>query len=685
MSSASQREVPSRASASPAATSADGAARGQGGSPIQRSLANDVVFSAKTFAAAMLALYLAFSLDLPRPYWALITAYIVARPLSGMMRAKAVYRLLGTLVGAAAAVALTPAFIDAPEFLTLALALWVAVCLFLSLQQPAPRNYAFRLSGYTAALVGFPCFDAPGAVFETALARVEEISLGVVCVALVSELVLPRYTGRYLMARFDIWLGVGARWACDAVLGRESAASQRRFVAEAAGLAELRVQAAYDTPELRAAVAATRTLHTRIAMLAPAVFGLADRLRALGPGEAKLSPVLATLAKWLSAGPRGAPEDAMAIHEAIVSARRAGQGLDYAGALAGIDGLARLWRECLILRREMRGRTGGAARRRAKSDPPIDRDPAMAALSAAALFAAILLCAGVSMAIGWQGGATATMMAATGGAVFAARDDPAQMAMRFSLWTTVGALFAGLWLVAVMPMIDGFPLLAASFGLLLLPIGLLTAKRATGASAVAFVYGFGGLMALQETYVVDFAAWANGVLSVTVGSWTVALVMALIRTVSPGWAARRLVAAGRADLAAIAGARWVPQADDLAERMFDRIVAVGPRLAVAGGRAGALLDEAFADFAAGLDLLRLRAERARLAPSARRAADLVLKTLARRFAGAPAPALPRRVDRALRRIAPEMRGDGAFDAAVALDGLGRMARFSAQLQQEARA
>jgi uncharacterized membrane protein YccC len=277
------------------------------------------------------------------------------------------------------------------------------------------------------------------------------------------------------------------------------------------------------------------------------------------------------------------------------------------------------------------------------------------------------------------------MMAATGGAVFAARDDPAQMAMRFSLWTTVGALFAGLWLVAVMPMIDGFPLLAASFGLLLLTIGLLTAKRATGASAVAFVYGFGGLMALQETYVVDFAAWANGVLSVTVGSWTVALVMALIRTVSPGWAARRLVAAGRADLAAIAGARWVPQADDLAERMFDRIVAVGPRLAVAGGRAGALLDEAFADFAAGLDLLRLRAERARLAPSARRAADLVLKTLARRFAGAPAPALPRRVDRALRRIAPEMRGDGAFDAAVALDGLGRMARFSAQLQQEARA
>jgi len=672
-------EVQLRAGASPAAT------RSKGGSPIPRSLANDVVFSAKTFAAAMLALYLAFSLDLPRPYWALITAYIVARPLSGMMRSKAVYRLSGTLVGAAAAVALTPAFIDAPELLTFALALWVAACVFLSLLQPAPRNYTFRLSGYTAALVGFPCFDAPGEVFETALARVEEISLGAVCVALVSELVLPRYTGRYLMARFDIWLGAGARWACDALLGRESAIDQRRFIAEAAGLAELRVQAAYDTPELRAAEAATRTLHARVAMLAPAVFGLADRLRELGPGKAKLSPILATLAKWLSAGPRGAPDDAIAIREAIASARGAGQGLDYAGALARIDDLARLWRECLILRQEMRGRPGAAVRRGAKSDPPIDRDPAMAALSASALFAAILLCGGVSMAIGWQGGATATMMAATGGAIFAARDDPARMTMRFSLWTTVGALFAGLWLVAVMPMIDGFPLLGASLGLLLLPIGLATAKRATGASAIAFVYGFGGLMALQETYAVDFAAWANGVLSVTVGSWTVALIMALIRRVSPEWAARRLFAAGRVDLAAIAGARWVPQADDLAERMFDRIVAMGSRLAAAEGAAGALLDEAFADFGASLDLLRLRAERARLAPPARRAADLVLKTLARRFAGAPAPTLARRVDRALRRIASETRGDGALDAALAFDGLGRMALLSAQPRQEAHA
>jgi len=593
----------------PAAIGADGAARGKEGDPIKGTLLKDCIFSIKTFAGAMLALYLAFSLDLPRPYWALITAYIVARPLAGMMRSKAVYRLAGTLVGASAAVALTPALIDAPALLMLALALWVSACLFLSLLQPAPRNYALRLAGYTAALVGFPCFDAPGETFATALARVEEISLGVVCVALVGQLAFPRYAGRYLMARLDLWLGAGARWACDALLGREPAADRRRFVAEAAGLAELCVHAAYDTPALRAAESATRTLHARIAALAPTIHALGDRLGALGPDKGALSPILAALTKWLSAGPRGAPDDAIAIRAAIASARRPGPPPERADPLARLDDLARLWRECLLLRQAVR--SGGASvSRRAAGDPPIDRDPEMAARSALALFVAILACAGASIAIGWQGGAVATMMAATGGAVFAGRDDPAGMTMRFSLWTTVGALFAGPWLVAVMPAIDGFAPLAASLGLVLLPIGCVTAKRAIGANAIAFVYGFGGLMALQETYLVDFAAWANGVLSVTVGSWTVALVMALIRTVSPERAVRRLVAAGRADLTAIADGRWVPNADDLVERMFDRIVAIGSRLAAVEGATGACLDQALADLASGLDLLRLGQQRA---------------------------------------------------------------------------
>lgn len=76
--------------------------------------AEEWLFSFKAFAAAMLTLFIAFSLDLQRPYWAMLTAYIVAQPYAGMTRSKAVYRFIGTFVGAAMMVALVPAFVNAP-------------------------------------------------------------------------------------------------------------------------------------------------------------------------------------------------------------------------------------------------------------------------------------------------------------------------------------------------------------------------------------------------------------------------------------------------------------------------------------------------------------------------------------------------------------------------------------------
>jgi hypothetical protein len=71
-----------------------------------------VLASLKSFAAAMLALYVAFVLDLPRPYWAIMTVYITSQPFSGAVRSKAVYRMAGTLIGAAAVVVLVPNLVE---------------------------------------------------------------------------------------------------------------------------------------------------------------------------------------------------------------------------------------------------------------------------------------------------------------------------------------------------------------------------------------------------------------------------------------------------------------------------------------------------------------------------------------------------------------------------------------------
>src|SRR5262249_12084135 len=73
------------------------------------------------------------------------------------------------------------------------------------------RSYMFVLAGYTAALIGFPTVLAPGTVFDTAVSRVEEITIGVVCAAVVHSLIFPKLAHRRLRLA-----GVGSARGCPA-------------------------------------------------------------------------------------------------------------------------------------------------------------------------------------------------------------------------------------------------------------------------------------------------------------------------------------------------------------------------------------------------------------------------------------------------------------------------------------
>src|SRR5262245_58897992 len=74
-----------------------------------------LVFSLKTFAAAMLAYTIALWLDMPRPFWAMTTVHITANLLTGATLSKAAYRIFGTLIGAAGTIVLIPNLVNAPE------------------------------------------------------------------------------------------------------------------------------------------------------------------------------------------------------------------------------------------------------------------------------------------------------------------------------------------------------------------------------------------------------------------------------------------------------------------------------------------------------------------------------------------------------------------------------------------
>lgn len=46
-----------------------------------------------------------------------------------------------------------PTLVNSPELLSLAIAAWVGLCLYVSLLDRTPRSYMFMLAGYTCALL----------------------------------------------------------------------------------------------------------------------------------------------------------------------------------------------------------------------------------------------------------------------------------------------------------------------------------------------------------------------------------------------------------------------------------------------------------------------------------------------------------------------------------------------------
>src|ERR1700744_2159416 len=170
----------------------------------------DWLFSVKTFAAAMIALYIGLALELPRPYWAMATVYIVSNPFVGATRSKAIYRVLGTALGASAAILLVPPFVESPYIFSVVVALWTGTLLYLAISDRTARSYVFMLAGYTMPLIALPAVFSPTNVFALAITRTEEILLGIVCASVVGGVVLPNRLAPTIIERTEGWFRYAA-------------------------------------------------------------------------------------------------------------------------------------------------------------------------------------------------------------------------------------------------------------------------------------------------------------------------------------------------------------------------------------------------------------------------------------------------------------------------------------------
>ncbi|MBB2960919.1 FUSC family protein [Methylobacterium sp. R2-1] len=647
-------------------------------------------FSLKTFAAAMLALFLAFWIDLPNPYWALGTVYITSQVLAGATRSKALYRVLGTLLGAVVTVALVPNLVNAPELLTLAIALWVATCLYFSLLDRTPRSYLMMLGGYTAALIGFPAVGDPGTMFDTAVARAEEITLGILCASLVNTVVLPQSVAPVITARLDLWLRDARGWVIDVVgrgrTARDTQATRLKLASDAVAFDALATPLRYDMTGAERSAEAMATLRQHMLMFLPIASAVSDRIETLeraGALPQRLRILLDDMAAWLASGSTEQAEaDRLkaAAHalEPGLGERPSWDALVLASLLARLRDFIDLRQDARILQRHIADGTPVTEdltfRYTAAARTIRHRDHGMALLSAVGVFLTILVTCAIWIATGWPHGSAAPMMAAVGCSFFAAQDDPAPFIVSFANSAILGALGAGAYLFAVLPLATTFEMLVLALAPALLTCGVFMAQPKTAPLAMGAAVNGSAMIALQGSYTGDFAAFANAAVAVIVGMWVAAIVTRLVRSVGAGWSARRLRAINRRSLARAAERQGAQNGLELAALMLDRVGLIAPRLAALPSDDAEWTADLLAEVRVGINIVELRRDRRQLSKPAREAVETLLAALSRHFgaeAEKPALDLLDTIDGALDAVSLDARQAPGRAALMGLVGIRR--------------
>ena len=136
-----------------------------------------------------LALYVAFWMQLDGASSAAVTVGILALPTRGQAIQKAFYRLIATVISVSWHRSSSRGFSTRSRTLFLvALAGWLAICVFAAGWLDGNRAYAAVLSGFTVAIVAVPNIDSPQDTFSSGINRGAAVIIGILAVAVVSDL-----------------------------------------------------------------------------------------------------------------------------------------------------------------------------------------------------------------------------------------------------------------------------------------------------------------------------------------------------------------------------------------------------------------------------------------------------------------------------------------------------------------
>ncbi|MDR3581506.1 MAG: FUSC family protein [Oryzomonas sp.] len=524
------------------------------------------IFVLKTTIAALMALGISLRLELGQPVTAMITVYIIMHPQTGMVLTKSLYRVCGTFAGALASLTLLSLFPQERVLFLLGLSIWIGLCTAGAALYRNFKSYGFTLAGYTAAMISLPLVMQPTGFFNYAVNRVSEVVIGILCAAVVSEVVFPRSLSdsivRTMQTRYADFIRFVQAMFSEGMKPQEIDSAQLRFISSVVNLESFRSSVIMEASDIRTHDLRLRRLNQDFMATSTTLHSLYQLLSRLKKADAPATEALVSLGESLTAVLVTNGEPALTAEEAHQTARRiaafratfpeqvdtirnqyaAGFGnqanLDFETALELVSRFVRELDDYASTYASLVGERH-SLKHLENMDFAACTDPVVALLTGARTMVVIMLTSAFWIASAWSNGASAVMMAAIVSALFAPAPDPA-LALKVGLvGALVGFIAALICKFFVLTSLDGFGLLCAGMVPFLLVGPYLTLNPKLSMIGLGYIMMFCFMISPSNMMQYDPAGSINFGSALILGVASASVIFATFAPVTGVWLKRR--------------------------------------------------------------------------------------------------------------------------------------------------
>ena len=523
----------------------------------------DLIFACKIFVAGMLALFVSFELDLINPMWSIGTTIIIANPYSGMVSSKCVYRLVGTAVGAIIALLLMPPLLHTPWLFTVILSLWVGFALYVSLLDRTPRSYVFMLAGYSTAMIvcnSIAYIDTYN-MFDLALARVLEISIGVISPAIVSAVILPVHVGAMIKQRVNKALNDLENIFEKLITEKGSQEDYTQILSvitrDTSDIHALAVHLAYEKGELNGMTKPLQEMLHQMSLVVANLVALSQRVKQLQQMQlTNLTPYLQQISQHTlqfvkqdkviqTTDLQSLPESFETDFSKLIDLATSEQGIvlsalkmDVRHFIANILAVRLIWQQIQQGNKEIPTEITAITTKY----PSLHRDHGVAIRGGVSAVLITFIVTAIWIISGWKAGFMMAQMGAVTACILTALDNPVPV-LRIFIWGSIAsAVLVFIYAFGVFPHVTAFWQLA----LVLLPTFLITVSMMANQALmpIGMVLGINTMMGLNlhNQYSMDAVSYLDSSFGMVLGVLVSLIVIDIVRAMSPDTSATRILA-----------------------------------------------------------------------------------------------------------------------------------------------